>query len=135
MKKTLSALALSAMLVGSLTACGEKTEDNNGATATPEATEAAVNASAEYKDGTFEGTGNGNNGEIKVEVTVAEGKITDIVVKEHAETAGIYEGAEAAVIPAIIESQSTEVDAVASATNSSKGIMEAVANALTEASK
>ncbi|MFV0352498.1 MAG: flavocytochrome c [Oscillospiraceae bacterium] len=86
-----------------------------------------------YKDGTYTGTGKGNNGDITVEVVVEDGNITSITLTEHAETEGIYEGAEKGVIANIIRTQSTEVDTVAGATNSSNGIMEAVAAALADA--
>lgn len=87
----------------------------------------------DYQDGVYEGTGKGNNGEIKVEVTVEGGNIVSIVLKEHSETQGIYEAAKKGVIGEIIKNQTTEVDAVTGATNSSKGIKEAVADALSGA--
>lgn len=86
-----------------------------------------------YKDGTYEGVGKGNNGDIKVEVTVENGSITSIVLKEHTETEGIYEAAEKGVIADIIKNQVADVDTVSGATNSSKGIIEAVKNALADA--
>ncbi len=120
------------MLVTSLTACGEKKEETT-ATATPAATTAtteAATANGELKDGTFEGTGKGNNGDIKVSVTVKEGKITEVKVLEHKETVGICEKAIENLPAAIIEKQSAEVDAIATATMTSNGIKEAVTNAL-----
>lgn len=86
-----------------------------------------------YKDGVYEGTGKGNNGDIKVEVTVTGGNITSVVLKEHGETEGIFEAAEKNVTEDIIKMQTPEVDAVSSATNTSNGIMEAVTNALSTA--
>lgn len=91
---------------------------------------AAVNADGSYKDGVYDGIGTGNNGDIKVEVTVDGGKITSVVLKDHEETEGLYEEAEKKVIEDIIQKQTPGVDAVTSATNTSNGIMEAVANAL-----
>ncbi|MCI9500579.1 MAG: flavocytochrome c [Hungatella sp.] len=87
----------------------------------------------DYKDGVYEGTGKGNNGDITVEVTVEGGSIVSITLKEHGETAGIYEAAEKGVVEEIIKNQTAEVDAVSGATNTSKGIMEAVSAALEEA--
>lgn len=96
--------------------------------------EAAVpEVQGNYKDGTYEGTGKGNNGDIKVEVVVEGGNITSVTLKEHSETVGIYEAAEKNVIADIIKNQTAQVDAVSGATNSSNGIMEAVANALENA--
>ncbi len=95
--------------------------------------QAAPEAQGNYKDGVYEGTGKGNNGDIKVEVTVKDGNIVSIELTEHGETEGIYEAAEKGVVADIIRTQTAEVDAVSGATNSSNGIMEAVANALKEA--
>ncbi len=66
-------------------------------------------------------------------MTVEGGSIVSITLKEHGETAGIYEAAEKGVVEEIIKNQTAEVDAVSGATNTSKGIMEAVSAALEEA--
>lgn len=91
---------------------------------------AAPTVQGDYKDGVYEGTGKGNNGDITVEVTVEGGNIVSVVLKEHGETSGIYEAAEKGVTADIIAKQTAEVDTVAGATNSSKGIIEAVTAAL-----
>lgn len=117
----------------------EKYVADNGGNTEPEITAAAgdeaVTPEVEggYKDGVYEGTGTGNNGDIKVEVTVEGGNITSVVLKEHGETEGIYEAAEKNVTADIIKKQTAEVDAVSGATNTSKGIMDAVADALSTA--
>lgn len=94
---------------------------------------AAPAVQGDYKDGVYEGTGKGNNGDIKVEVTVEGGNIVYVELIEHGETAGIYEAAEKGVVAEIIKNQTADVDAVSGATNTSKGIMEAVTNALSDA--
>lgn len=94
---------------------------------------AVPEAEGNYEDGTYEGVGKGNNGDIKVEVVVENGNITSVVMKEHGETEGIYEAAEKGVIDEIIKNQMAEVDTVSGATNTSKGIIEAVRNALADA--
>ncbi|NNJ29831.1 flavocytochrome c [Lacrimispora defluvii] len=86
-----------------------------------------------YKDGTYTGTGKGNNGDITVEVVVKDGSVTSVELTDHHETPGIYEAAEKAVTAAIIRTQNTTVDGVSGATNSSNGIKEAVAEALEKA--
>ena len=83
-----------------------------------------------YKDGTYEGLGEGHNGPIKVKVTVAGEKITAIEVLEQVETEVIYKAAEQPVIQAMIEANSVTVDTITGATKSSEGIMEAVQDAL-----
>lgn len=98
------------------------------------AEEAAVpEVQGDYKDGVYEGTGKGNNGDIKVKVTVEGGNVVAVELVEHGETDGIYQAAEEGVVSEIIKKQTTEVDTVSGATNSSKGIMEAVAEALSTA--
>ena len=90
--------------------------------------------SAAYKDGTYTGEGKGNASQIQVEVTVASGKITGVKVIKHGETEMLLKAAEKNVSKAIVEKNGTEgVQGVTGATNSSKGIIEAVNNALKKA--
>ena len=117
-------------------AAAAETEAEKPAAETEAETEAAAAADSEslYADGVYEGTGNGNGGEVKVNVTVENGKISDIVLQEgHSETPGIYEMAVDQVIPAIIEAQSTDVDSASGASMTSAGIREAVEDALSKA--
>jgi uncharacterized protein with FMN-binding domain len=97
--------------------------------------QAAIQEEAgKYTDGTYEGTGKGYKSEIKVKVTVEGGKITDITVVEHGDDPA-YFGLASEITESIVEKQGTEgVDAVSGATFSSKGILEAVDNALEGAS-
>ena len=75
---------------------------------------------------TFEGVGTGMGGELKVTITVEEGKITAIEATSHNETAGISDPAFAQIPQAIIDNQSLAVDAVAGATMTSNGLLAAV---------
>ena len=92
--------------------------------------EAAEAVKGNFKDGTFTGEGKGNNGTIKVEVTVKDGSMTEINVVEHKETPNIYAGVESQFIPSMIRTQNTDVDAIAGATNSCNGVRTAVKAAL-----
>lgn len=83
-----------------------------------------------YEDGTFTGTSEGAQGPIELEVTVADGKITDIEILEHSETEGLADPAFEEVVAAIIDTNSTDVDIVSGATYTSNAIMAAVKNAL-----
>ncbi len=86
-----------------------------------------------YLDGTYLGAGEGFGGEILVQVTVTEGRIAEIrIVQAEDETPAYLEQAEQ-VIPAVLASQSTQVDAVSGATFSSRGILEGIENALAQA--
>ncbi|HOA20743.1 MAG TPA: flavocytochrome c [Sedimentibacter sp.] len=90
-------------------------------------------ADAMYTPGTYTGKGAGINGEIEVEVTVAENEITNIKVLSHNETPGVSDLALSDVPANIVEHQSLGIDAIAGATYSSEGIIEAAANALSQA--
>ncbi|MDO9533986.1 MAG: FMN-binding protein [Bacillota bacterium] len=76
-----------------------------------------------------EGQGFKEGSPIKVEVTLEEGKITAIEILEHEETAGISDPAFEKIPQAIIDAQSTNVDAVSGATKTSEGIKAAVKDA------
>ncbi|MCD7746527.1 MAG: FAD-dependent oxidoreductase [Lachnospiraceae bacterium] len=80
--------------------------------------------------GTYEGVGEGRNGDIVVEVTLDDdGVITDIEVTEQEETDGVGTLA-FDLIPSMVENNTIAVDAVTGATLSSEGLIEAVTNAL-----
>ena len=84
--------------------------------------------------GTYEGTGKGRNGDIVVAVTLDDNAaITNIEVKEQQETAGVGDIAFDQMIPQMVENNTIAVDAVASATLTSNGLLEAVRAALTAA--
>jgi uncharacterized protein with FMN-binding domain/Pyruvate/2-oxoacid:ferredoxin oxidoreductase delta subunit len=102
-------------------------------TDTSNSTIAAVSSGA-YKDGTYEGSGTGfRNGTTTVSVTVEGGVISNIEVVSHQDGRQFFSRAFITICSEIIDSQSTDVDAVSGATYSSNGIMEAVANALSSA--
>ena len=84
------------------------------------------------KDGTCEGSATGYSGKTTVSVTVSGGKISEINIVNTGDDEEYMIDAKD-VIPQIIEKQSLEVDAVSGATHSSKGIINAVRNALENA--
>ncbi|NLD52070.1 MAG: FAD-binding protein [Clostridiales bacterium] len=90
----------------------------------------SVSLAAVAADGVFKGQGAGMMGPIEVEVTVEGGAIAKVEVLSHSETPGISDPALSGVVDAIVKANSAEVDSVAGATMTSKGIKEAVANAL-----
>ena len=96
-------------------------------------TTAAVAASDEtgdYIDGTYTGSASGYHGQTTVEVIVENGYITSIEVVSTGDDAEFFSRAKSSVISDILETQSTDVDAVTGATYSSNAIMDAVADAL-----
>ena len=89
-------------------------------------------APSTYRDGIYTAEAIGFEGKITVQVTVAEDKITDITVLS-AEDEEEYLSRAKRVIPAILEGQNPNVDAVSGATYSSTGILNAVKLALAKA--
>jgi uncharacterized protein with FMN-binding domain len=88
---------------------------------------------ASCADGTYEGSGRGfQDGKTTVRVTIKDHKITAIEVVSNQDTASYFNKAKS-LINTIISTQSTDVDAVSGATYSSRGIIEAVKNALKRA--
>lgn len=119
-------------------AAGAYVKENGGVTertiTVPEVEEIPVpEVQGNYKDGTYTGTGKGNNGDITVEVVVEGGNVVSIRLTGHVETAGIYEAAEKHVTGDIIRKQTFDVDGVSGATMTSNGIKEAVKKALKDA--
>jgi len=88
---------------------------------------------AMFKAGTYVGTANAHNGEIKVEVTVDEEAIKEIKILEHNESPGISDPAIERIPQAIIDDQSLAVDTISGATVTSAAIISAVTNALEQA--
>ena len=108
--------------------------NNTGYSSGPSRRASSVNTSIpnQLKDGVYNGSASGYGGEIRVKVTVSNGKISDIKVESHSETPEYYDRC-SGIIPNIISSQSTNVDGVSGATFTSNGIKAAVADALKSA--
>lgn len=87
-----------------------------------------------FRDGVYNGTAEGYNGDLTVAVTIKKGKITKIVITETEDDKAYLDKAKA-VIKRIISTQSTKVDTVSGATFSSVGIIGAVEDALKKAVK
>ena len=88
-----------------------------------------------FSTGTFEGIGKGYRGPINVEIQMSPAGIEDIVILSHSE--GAYPGAAAMeeLLDMILETGSTDLDAVSGATFSSRGFLEAVEDAISKAAK
>jgi uncharacterized protein with FMN-binding domain len=103
------------------------------ATPTPKVTPtptATVKGGDTYKDGIYEGVATGFQSGLHVTVTIENHKIKGIVLGQHNEDEPFITNAAKSVIPAIISSQSADVDVVSGATYSSNGIKKAVKYAL-----
>lgn len=124
MKRMKSVLCLLLCLSLTLTMFGCSGKDN---------VESKPASQVSYKAGTYTGTGKGNNGPVKVEVTFSENEITKVVVKDNSETPGIFEKAAEQVPADIVDHQSLAVDTVSGATVVSNAILDAVADAVQQA--
>lgn len=76
------------------------------------------------------GVAKGYQSDIQVSVVLKNNEIIDVVVTKHSDTNRYFNRA-TQVIESIISTQSTDVDTISGATYSSKGILDAVKNALT----
>ena len=137
------ALLITTVSVAAINASSEATSEKKGNTKTSEQineeTETIEQSSelemAVLKDGKFYGEGMGNNGTIAVEVTVTEGKMTDIVITKFCDDIEYFDvdtdGKD--MIERILKSQSCDVDMVSGATYSSEGLLDAVESAIAQA--
>jgi uncharacterized protein with FMN-binding domain len=123
MKKPLQVIASSLMAAALFVGCA----------ATP-TTPTTPPAEPAFKDGTYEGEGEGYKGPVKVEVEVAGGKVTAVEVLESEDTPELFEGAQEAIVEEVIaENSADDLEAVTGATGSSKGLIEAIQDALEKA--
>ena len=97
--------------------------------------EEADGADSPYADGTYTGEAQGYGGTVAVELTVENGKITDLTITSAEKEDTAYLDAASAVIDSILEQQSTDVDTVSGATFSSNRILHAAEDALRKAEK
>ena len=88
-----------------------------------------------YAPGIYQGKGRGYRGLIHVRVELSPAGIEDIVITDHREAA--YPGAAAMeeLLDLVLETGSTDLDAISGATYSSRGFLEAVDDALGQARK
>ena len=128
--RTLLAGALTAaLLLSGCTAQPETSAQPSGSTA-PSPSETG-SASAVFTPGTYEGTGTGYSGEIKVSVTVDETSITGIEVVEQTETESVGGAALPTLVDRVLSAQSANIDVVSGATYTSDGFLTAVREAIT----
>ncbi len=110
----------------------ELPENNNSTPSKPSPLPPADEENTLYNDGTYTGSGKGFKGTITATVTIRNGKIAEIELENEADDEPFFTNA-SALTDTIIQAQNTEVDVVSGATYSSKGILEAVDNALAQA--
>lgn len=82
---------------------------------------------------TYSATGNGYHGEMTVNVTIEDGKITDVELGDNHETNVLIDRAFPVIRERILEANTADVDSVTAATFSSYAIKTAVADAMQQA--
>lgn len=117
---------LAVLAVAAFSSCQQVKESAKLETPAP----AAITA---MKPGVYKQTAKGMHDGLVVEVTLSEKKIEKVAVVEHKETPGISAGAIEALPGKIVAAQSLSVDLVSGATMTSKGILAAVAQAISAA--
>lgn len=84
-------------------------------------------------DGVYTGEGRGFRGNITAQVTVKNQQITSVEVVQYNDDFKWFNRANSVIPDSIVQSQSTDVDVVSGATYSSRGIKDAVKDALNKA--
>lgn len=93
----------------------------------------SVESTSKYKDGTYSGSATGFAGTLQVNVQISNDVITSITITSHNDTPGFADRALEEIPSKIIASQSTNVDVISGVTYTSKGIINAVNDALSKA--
>ena len=90
-------------------------------------------AEGAFTDGVYTGSSNGYGGEITVQVTVENGQIADISILSAPGETDPYYSLARSLLDTVKQRQTWEVDTVSGATYSSRGILEAIDDALDKA--
>lgn len=119
-------------------AATESTAAENGGTSDGSDTEkkddttTTVTGTLPYNEGVYYGTAEGYNGDITVAIVIQENTLKAVLVIGEEDDDTFFNRA-MEVVTQMMKKQSTEVDTVSGATYSSKGLIQAVKNALEEA--
>ena len=98
-------------------------------------TEEEAETDGVYADGEWEGEARGFGGPVSVKVTVEGGKLAQIEVLSAEKEDQTYLSMAEAILPAMLEAQSPEVDTISGATFSSQGLKDAAMQAHEKAEK
>ncbi|WP_019230436.1 flavocytochrome c [Sedimentibacter sp. B4] len=126
-KNKILSVILATFMMFNLVACGQ-----NGTSETAGSKSDAVET-AGLKNGTYTASQQGHNGPVNLEVSVNEGKISNITVISHSETPGLGDSAMEKLSALMLENNSVNADVIAGATFSSNAIINGVKEALTKA--
>ena len=125
-----NALAQAAVDGSTVPVSTENTEQNNQQNQS--APTPSVSGNFPYPDGTYYGTAEGYQGDVKVAIVLKNHTIQSVQILENEDDAAFFNRARA-VVNNIVKNQTTGVDVVSGATYSSNGIINAVKAALESA--
>jgi len=89
-------------------------------------------ASLSLQDGSYIGVGTGFAGRILADITIQDGRIDSITIREHRESSGYYEEVFKGMGREILQGQNINVDTVSGATATSRGYLNAVRNGISQ---
>lgn len=127
-----NALSQAAVSTSGTTTSGEA--GNAGNSGNQNQDTSAATGNFPYKEGIYYGTAEGYSGNVSVAVVIQEKSIKAILITETSDDEAFFQRA-MGVVKNVLKTQRTEVDTVSGATYSSKGILGAIQNALTQAEK
>ena len=93
-----------------------------------------ITGTVPYKEGIYYGTAEGYSGDVRVAVVIQEHTIKAILITDTSDDESFFNRA-MDVVKNVIKQQNTDVDTVSGATYSSKGLINAIKNALKQAEK
>lgn len=111
--KKLIILSFGILLIVSFAACGQK--------------------KIYYKEGSYEGSGQGHHGPMKVQITTDQYRIKEIKILEEYEMPELSEIVYDKIPKKIIKKNDADVDVVAGASYTSRGLIEAIQDGLDKA--
>lgn len=133
MRKIIPAITIAALVLGiagcqaqEKTAPPETTLESDSTTETGEETK-TENQSSDF-DGIYSGEGQGHGGKILIDLTIQDGKISSIDVKENSETPGIADAMDV-LTKQMIAGNTLDIDTISGATYTSQGFIDAVEDA------
>ena len=109
--------------------------DNSNNNSSSDDNNSTVTGTVPYKEGIYYGTAEGYSGDVSVAVAIQEKTIKAILITENSDDEAFFNRA-MDVVKKVIKTQKTDdVDTVSGATYSSKGLLNAIKNALKQAEK
>ena len=116
---------------------GSDNSSSNGNTNQSEKSDQAtdvITGTVPYKEGIYYGTAEGYSGDVSVAVVIQEHTIKAILITDTSDDESFFNRA-MDVVKNVMKKQNTDVDTVSGATYSSKGLINAIKNALKQAEK